>query len=1001
MGRIPRIDRFGDDQSGPRANSHFNEGHSGSVSPDQDEGMSKCQEQESAVSEGEHIPLDLDDDLEQRNPGYRFEAPLRHEYDCAGLDSLSECEQLQVALLRELAEIVAFEQAARAAPDSETETALCDEAQNPSTHPDMMLELETLRVALSREQLETEQAWDMNDSLQAALARERHELARIRSLQEQLKRERAELQTIVDEVLRRVDETGVALRVAARQAALIDVVLERARSLLARKSKRGRSHDDLTLALEQLARLRSNLDTLVGLTASPELDRDNAAPNDRNRILPGRSALTAKGTARRNGAVSNGHHPKHLFEPALASNGREPSSGQVTPVLPVDIIICVYNALDDVRRCPESVVRHTAVPYRLIIVDDGSDAETAAYLQHFTKVHEHVLLLRNHEPSGYTKAANQGLRAAIGAEIVLLNSDTIVTRRWLEHLLACLHSDSNIGIAGPLSNAASYQSVPERYDPGGDWALNPVPPGWNIDQIAAAVTQIATFTFPRVPFVNGFCLAIKRAVIEAIGYFDEERFPEGYGEENDFCLRAADAGFALAIADQAYVYHAKSRSFTHARRRALGKSGRAKLLDKYGSERLAADEARLREEPTLASIRASLSTYLKNASRSDETSNLSVLFLLPVGGGGGGAHSVVQEAMGMRRLGITAQVAIRAMHLDRYRQNYPGVSEREELFFAYRSPDELEAHAAHFAVVVATIYSSMPLLAEISAHHPHVLPAYYIQDYEPFFYPEGSAGRAEAARSYTLIPHAVLFAKTRWLCETVAALHNVHVHKVSPSLDHAVYFPLAGARHPGPARVVAMIRPSSARRGAGRTMQVLRRLATTIGKKVEIHIFGCSDADLESARLRVDFPFINHGVLTRERVAAILRQSDIFLDLSDYQAFGRTGLEAMASGCAVVLPALGGASEYAIHGENALLVDTSSVDICYQAAHALVTHDDARRRLQRAGRAKAAEYSIALASSSEIELFTRELQSRPKLGLGSSRRPSEAPRGFFFQGAKR
>jgi GT2 family glycosyltransferase len=172
------------------------------------------------------------------------------------------------------------------------------------------------------------------------------------------------------------------------------------------------------------------------------------------------------------------------------------------------------------------------------------------------------------------RAANQGLRATTAEYVVLLNSDTIVTQGWLQRLLECGESDPRIGIIGPLSNAASWQSVP-LLQAGGDWATNPLPDGYSVDDVAEVVSSSSRKVFPRVPFINGFCFVVKRSLMDTIGYLDEEMFPEGYGEENDYCLRAADAGFELAVADHAYVFHAKSRSYSHERRHLLRKPGGA------------------------------------------------------------------------------------------------------------------------------------------------------------------------------------------------------------------------------------------------------------------------------------------------------------------------------------------------------------------------------------------------------------------------------------------
>ena len=253
---------------------------------------------------------------------------------------------------------------------------------------------------------------------------------------------------------------------------------------------------------------------------------------------------------------------------SLPTPKRKPTA--VTPSHSVDIVVCIHNALADVRLCLQSIIDHTPEPYQLLLVNDGSDHATTQFLADFKNVHPQRILLEHPTAQGYTKAANRGLRAASADYVVLLNSDTVVPRLWLQPLLECAESDPTTGIVGPLSNAASWQSVPERFDNQGDWMINPLPPGYQVNDMAELVYLASPKRFPRVPFVNGFCFVLKRSVIDRIGYLDEEHFPYGYGEENDYCLRAAAAGFSLAIADHAYVYHAKSKSYSHEHRLSAG-----------------------------------------------------------------------------------------------------------------------------------------------------------------------------------------------------------------------------------------------------------------------------------------------------------------------------------------------------------------------------------------------------------------------------------------------
>jgi glycosyltransferase involved in cell wall biosynthesis len=223
----------------------------------------------------------------------------------------------------------------------------------------------------------------------------------------------------------------------------------------------------------------------------------------------------------------------------------------------------------------------------------------------------------------------------------------------------------------------------------------------------------------------------------------------------------------------------------------------------------------------------------------------------------------------------------------------------------------------------------------------------------------------------------LLFAKTTWLRRLVQERHGVPMHAVKPSLDHDVFSPCERDRSAAePVRIAAMIRPATPRRQPAETMDTLDALAWRFRERAAFHIFGASDEEIAEHGLTPDFPVVNHGRLIREEVAALLRSVDGFLDLSRYQAFGRSGLEAMACGCAVVLPAAGGVAEYAVPGENALLVDTSDGDACERAAAALIRDAALRQRLQRAGIATAERYSVFQAALSEVALFRDALTSR-------------------------
>jgi GT2 family glycosyltransferase len=322
--------------------------------------------------------------------------------------------------------------------------------------------------------------------------------------------------------------------------------------------------------------------------------------------------------------------PQQRKAPALKNDGLH-SVKSVIPEAPVeegygktvDIIVCIHDALEDVKRCLDSIFSKTfGIKYSLILVNDHSSNETTLYLRGIKEKYDNVKLIENNGVLGYTKSANIGLSHSHADYAVLLNSDTIVTRGWLQKIIRCGESNSKIGIIGPLSNAASFQSVPKRKNSDGTWAVNELPEGFSADDIALLIDEISNRNYPFIPVLNGFCFAIKREVIDRIGYFDENAFPLGYGEENDYCFRASREGYFCAVADDAYVYHAKSKSFGHDTRGQLSKQGWERLKEKYGSKFLKEVLDQAEAEPILATIGIKLKEKIRQFTNVKEESNI-------------------------------------------------------------------------------------------------------------------------------------------------------------------------------------------------------------------------------------------------------------------------------------------------------------------------------------------------------------------------------------------
>lgn len=231
----------------------------------------------------------------------------------------------------------------------------------------------------------------------------------------------------------------------------------------------------------------------------------------------------------------------------------------------VTIIIPVYNAYEELKNCMDSVIKNTTMPYRVFLIDDNStDSRIKELLNSYTQK-ENINLITNPENLGYIKSVNTGIKSC-DTDVVLLNSDTIVTKKWLEKLTTAAYTDKNIMTVTPLSNAAGAFSVPEIN------ADNKLPEGWTLECMAKSVENLSLHIYKHVPTGNGFCMYIKRTAFESAGYFDEEAFGRGYCEENDFCMRLLSQGFINIISDDTYIFHRHTASFQHEKRKLLQKN---------------------------------------------------------------------------------------------------------------------------------------------------------------------------------------------------------------------------------------------------------------------------------------------------------------------------------------------------------------------------------------------------------------------------------------------
>jgi GT2 family glycosyltransferase len=228
-----------------------------------------------------------------------------------------------------------------------------------------------------------------------------------------------------------------------------------------------------------------------------------------------------------------------------------PQTAATHTLLPL-VIVPVHNAFECVKGCLESLQRCSPEAEVLVVDDASTDARIRPLLEQWCAASPQRALLALPQNLGFVGAVNRGIERAPG-DVVLLNSDTVVTRGWLQALARCLASAADIATATPWSNNAEITSVPEFCQ------ANPVPE--DAERWARASAAVRPLEYPELPTAVGFCMAISATAISQVGLFDEQAFGRGYGEENDFSLRARAAGLRNVLCVDAYVVHRGGQSF--------------------------------------------------------------------------------------------------------------------------------------------------------------------------------------------------------------------------------------------------------------------------------------------------------------------------------------------------------------------------------------------------------------------------------------------------------
>jgi GT2 family glycosyltransferase/glycosyltransferase involved in cell wall biosynthesis len=546
---------------------------------------------------------------------------------------------------------------------------------------------------------------------------------------------------------------------------------------------------------------------------------------------------------------------------------------------------------------------------RIVVINDQSDEFTTRYLRSL----EGVELIENEVNQGFLGTANRGLLLSDSEFVCLLNSDTVVVdSRWLDKMVHYARSHPEVGVISPVSNEAVNLSIKMH-------------PGADINLIARLVDQHSSAKYPDAVTVVGFCLFIKREVIERIGGFDEI-FGKGYCEESDFHYRAQRAGFTCKVADNVFMFHAGEASFSGERNERYTRN--RQIFDERWLDHYLADIETFNRKDELS--------YLRDADFTFKFKELydqyDILFLLPSFETYGGVivvADIVNELIlsGIRANVVSFRQTAQRLEIDKY---------FEPLWIP---ADALMARCPRSKIFVATHH--MTAFHAIGlARRDRSKCLYFIQDDERRF---EEADHEIAKLSYEAIPNHIYV--SRWLEETFS--QRAHFHRVIQNgIYRDIFYPGRKAALEESTLNLTMMTRLDKKRGFLEGMAAINRILheKTAYHHLVFHFFG--NRLILPGELLTD-QYTYYGVISRKRVGDLLRKTDIFIDPSHFQGFGLTALEAMSSGCACVMPREGGTGDFAEAMENAVFFEGGNVEDLYQKIRLLLDCAAFRGRLQK------------------------------------------------------
>jgi len=224
---------------------------------------------------------------------------------------------------------------------------------------------------------------------------------------------------------------------------------------------------------------------------------------------------------------------------------------------PVDVLIPVFNGLDETLECINSALtarKLNRTTHRIVVIEDQTPVPALAKALKVLAGKGKITLVHNAVNLGFIRSMNRAMALSPNKDVVWLNADTRVHGAWLDRLRQVAYSEEDIASVTPFTNNGELMSFPQsRFS----HAMPSAEEQAELDNLACHTAS------PPIELETGcgFCLYIKRAALDQVGYLDEVHLSRGYGEETDWCLRARNLGWKHVGAPNVFVAHQGGISF--------------------------------------------------------------------------------------------------------------------------------------------------------------------------------------------------------------------------------------------------------------------------------------------------------------------------------------------------------------------------------------------------------------------------------------------------------